>query len=86
MIEFTDSILIPYVTATRQRLQLPMDSEALTIFDVFSAHRCETVLKKLTDTNIKLIFIPGVCTGDLQPLDISDNDQLKKDPKAEFSA
>lgn len=52
---------------------------------MFAAHRKEEFLQKLTSNNVKVIFIPAGCTGELQPLDVGLNDQLKKRLKTKFS-
>ena len=49
--------------------ELADDHCALAIFDVFQAHRCDSVLKKLNSYNIREVFVPAGCTGELQPLD-----------------
>ncbi len=77
MLEYLDKIVIPYVSATRTKLDLGDDHPALAIFDVFAAHRCTSVLKKLSDNHIHVIFVPASCTGELQPLDVSVNDHFK---------
>ena len=56
--------LVPYVTKTRQKLELAMDHPALALFDVFKAHRCDTVLEK-----VHIHQVAG-CTGELQTLSI----------------
>ena len=52
MQEYIDKVLVPYVTQTRQKLELAMDHPALALFDVFKAHRCDTVLEKLRQNHI----------------------------------
>ena len=47
MLEYIDTVLLPYVTQTRQKLELAMDHPAFALFDVFKAHRCEITLEKL---------------------------------------
>jgi hypothetical protein len=85
MCRYADNILIPYVTSVRQQLSRP-EQAALAIFDVFRAHRSESFLKKLNDANIRQVFIPGGCTGELQPLDLTVNQAFKTMMKARFSA
>ena len=52
MLKYYDTVIILYVTATRQTLNLPTSQPALALFDVFAAHHCETVLDKLRSNNI----------------------------------
>ena len=58
---------------------------ALAIFDVFAAHRCASVLQKLASNHIHQVFVPASCTGELQPLDLSVNDEFKALMKDSFS-
>lgn len=51
----------------------------------FVFHRCQSVLNKLKESNIRQILIPGGFIGDLEPLDLTVNDCLKEDFKAAFT-
>ena len=73
------------VQAAARELELPEDHVCLAIFDVFSAHRCDSVLKKLNENHIHQVFVPASCTGELQPLDLSVNDEFKALMKDNFS-
>ena len=84
MLEYIDKVLVPYVTQTRQKLELAMDHTALACFGVFKAHRCDTALDKLCQNHIHQVCIPAGCTGELQPLDISVNEKFKASMKAHF--
>ena len=87
MNRFVDKIVIPYVKNQRKELDLPSTFPALAVFDLIAAHRCSSVLEKLRDNNIHVHqkFVPGGCTGDLQPLDIKINALFKKEVKAKFT-
>lgn len=87
MLHFIDSIIIPYFVNARRELKLKDDQKGLVIFDVFKAHRCESVFQKLRENNIEFIFTPASCTSELQPLDADGgiNDAFKKLMKEEFS-
>ena len=85
MLEYLENIITPYVSSTRQALNLPEDQPALALFDVFAAHCSHRVLDMLKSNNIHQIFVPASCTGELQPLDVGINDQLKTLLKQEFS-
>ena len=78
MLEFLDHVIVPYVNATRAELEFPEDHVALAIFDVFAAHRCSSVLKKLSEHHIHQVFVPACCTSELQPLDLSELKALMK--------
>lgn len=85
MLEYIDRILVPYVINTRETLELDNDHPALAMFDVFQAYHCDSVLEKLWQHHIYQVFIPAGCTGELQPLDVSFNDELKVAIKSNFS-
>jgi hypothetical protein len=57
---------------------------ALAVFDVFAAHRVNSFLTKLERAGIKVKFIPGGCTRELQPLVLSGNAQFKDAVKTQF--
>ncbi len=82
MIEYVDQIILPDV---RTSLELSPNFPAVAIFDVFAAHRCQSVLNRLSSNNIKYIFVPAGCTGELQPLDVTLND-FKKELRSCFSS
>ena len=77
MLEYIDQVLIPYLTKKWQELELAMDHPA---FDVFKA---DSLLQKLRYNHIHQVFIPAGCTGELQPLDVSVNEQFKASMKAQ---
>ena len=85
MLEYVDQVLVPCVSQTRQELELADDHPALAIFDVFRAHRCESFLKTLCTHNIHQVFVLAGCTGELQPLDLSVNEEFKAAMKSSFS-
>lgn len=64
MLEYLDSILIPYVASKRDELQNP-NQAALLICDVFAAHRVASFREKLEANDIQLIYVPAGCTGRL---------------------
>ena len=84
MLHFIDCVLAPYVQSTKERLGLEKDQFALPLFDVLTAHRCESVLQALEKNHIKRCFITANCTGELQPLDLTVNQVFKQELKACF--
>ena len=86
MMEFVDKILVPYVKQTRERMQLSSSFPAVAIFDVFAAHRCQSFIESLTLNNIRAVFVPAGCTGELQPLDTTVNCAFKKQLNSCFSS
>ena len=85
MLEFIDKVIVPYVTQTREKLQLASDQPALALFDIFKADRCESLLEKQHQHHIHQVFIPAGCTGELQPLNLTVNSLCKASMKAHFS-
>lgn len=87
MSRYIDQVIVPYVMRTRERLDLPLRHPALCTFDVFAAHRDDDVLEKLHSKNIKVVFVPARCTGQLQALDAnpSPNRLLKVELEQQFS-
>lgn len=83
MLRFIDKIIKPYIE--NRRKHFGVDQKGLCIFDIFTAHRCDSVKSRLHDLNIEIIFIPAGTTGSLQPLDLSVNASLKKLMKEKFS-
>ena len=78
MDRFVDKILLPYIESTKQKLKLENSQKSICLFDVFAAHRTAAFLDKLKANHILPIFIPASCTSELQPLDISVNEQFKR--------
>lgn len=61
-LQYIDKVLVPYVAAQRQLLNLP-HQQALAICDVFAAHRTGAVRKMLQDNRISVIYVPAGATG-----------------------
>ncbi|XP_019633348.1 PREDICTED: uncharacterized protein LOC109476769 [Branchiostoma belcheri] len=87
MERYVDSVVAPYMAAQRERLGLDEDHPGLAIFDVYKAHRTPGLLAKLREANIRPVFVPASCTGELQPLDSDGciNNALKKDLTQSFT-
>lgn len=81
MLRYIDKVIIPYVQRKRQT----PEQISLAIFDVFRAHTCQSVIKKLKDNGIYVVFVPPNCTGELQPLDLSVNDYIKRRMHDQFN-
>ena len=86
MLRYVEVVIAQYVEATRQSLGLQPDHCALAIFDVFAAHRCNSVLEALNKHHIKYTFVPAICTGDLQPLDLTFNAAFKREMRERFTS
>ena len=66
MLAYIDKVIKPYINSVS-----PDGKTALCLFDTFAAHKTESVKAKLESLNIKHVFIPPGCTGELQPLDLT---------------
>ena len=86
MIDYVQSILLPYVRAKRTALKLPDNQPALAIVDQFKGQMTSTFQDFLTANHITIIAVPPNCTDRLQPLDLSVNKPIKDSLKAKFQA
>lgn len=79
MWRFVDTILLPYINKMLDSFDLPSKQLVLCVINIFAAHRKESFPKKRERKKNGIIakFIPGGCTGELQPLDLSGNSQFK---------
>jgi hypothetical protein len=84
--QFVLEILVPYFKAQREALDLQPDHPALTLLDVFAAHRTAAVRDLFREHNIQVIYVPASCTGELQPLNVSGDASFKATLKELFSA
>ena len=85
MIRYIEEVIAPYVRVVRESLGLSENHPALAVFDVFAAHRSQSVLDSLKTHHIKYVFVPAGCTGELQPLDLTFNDPFKREMKDCFT-
>ena len=70
---------MPYVEHVLEHLPLSRGNfPALCIFDVFKAHQVSDFKKLMTKKNTRMRYVPAGCTSDLQPLDLSGNDEFRK--------
>ena len=85
MIRYIEEVIAPYVRVVRESLGLSENHPALAVFDVFAAHRSQSVLDSLKTHHIKYVFVPAGCTGELQPLDLTFNEPFKREMKECFT-
>ena len=69
----------------RTVLGLEDTQRMLVIFDVFCAHRVESVKTLFATNNIDCITIPANCTSKLQPMDLTVNKPFKDAMKHQFT-
>lgn len=86
MIRYNEQVLLPWVEQTREKLGLPKTQKALIILDVYKAHRTENMIQSFRNYNFDIVFVPGNCTSELQPLDLSVNSCLKAELKQRFTS
>lgn len=85
-LEWISHVLVPFLVKKREDLQIPPEQPALCILDLFRAHRVEEVIDALKENNIRVAFVPGGCTGEVQPLDLSGNAEFKAELKQCFTS
>ena len=85
MLRYIEQVLLPWAEKWRSELGVRPNQRVLVIMDVFKSHSTPAVLEKMKDGHLKVVFVPGNCTGELQPLDISVNGTLKSLLKSKFS-
>ena len=85
MIRYVDKIIVPYVSQTKETMDVPADTKPLLIFDVFRAHHTKEFLDHLNELGFLYVFVPGACTDILQPLDATVNNVYKKEMQGLFA-
>ena len=75
---YITKIIMPYLSETKRKLNIPLDHPALLLFDNFKRQCTEKLLKLLDSNNINVVLIPPNCTDRLQPLDLSVNKAAKE--------
>ena len=72
MLRYVDNVILPYVNEVREELPLDrINQKAIAIFDIFAAHRTDSLLEKLKSHDIQPLLVPAACTDKLQPLDVT---------------
>ena len=49
----------------------------MLVYDIFSAHKTDSVQAKLITNNLTAVEVPSGCTSKCQPLDVSLNKPFK---------
>lgn len=77
MLQYVENILVPYFVNTKKQLKLPEEQKTIVLMDVFAVHRTDKFLSALKAHHIIPVFLPASCTGELQPLELHGNRELK---------
>ena len=85
MKEYFKKVIRTYVEDQRDQLGLPLKQKALAIFDVYAPHPQAEFIDSLKDAGVECVFVPGGCTSELQPLDISGNKVFKDEISHQFT-
>ena len=82
-IRLINNIMVPYVTAVRERLELPRNHPAIVIFDAFKGHKGEEITTLLSEKHLHPVLVPNNCTDQLQPIDLIRQQALQRPPSKE---
>ena len=85
MTRYVEMVLEPWLECCREELALSPTQRALVVLDVYKAHRTSDVLGVLKEAGFELVFVPGNCTSELQPLDVAVNSRFKAVLKERFT-
>ena len=77
MVRYIEKVLVPWAEQRKRDLRLPQSQKAIVVLDVFRAHSTTDVLNTLKENDFRIVFVPGNCTSELQPLDLSVNGPFK---------
>lgn len=83
---FVSEILVPYCHVEKEKLGLPPTQKSIWRIDVWSVHRSAEFRgwMKTNHPNIILHFVPGGCTGVMQPCDVGIQRILKHSFKRSY--
>ena len=76
-IHVINTIIVPYVTSVRERMELPLEHPAIVMFDACRGHKGSEIEDLLKENLLLPVPIPSNCTDRLQPVDIRVNKPLK---------
>ena len=83
-ITYITKTILPFKTATIERLNLPQDQKMVLILDLHYSHKSPAVLALLRANNIIPVFIPAGCTDLHQLCDVILNKSYKNGVKDAF--
>ena len=79
MVRYISKVLLPWCQAKKEQLNLPSSQKTVAILDVYRAHRTPDVLKVFEQCGFMLVFVPGNCTSEMLPLDLTINRIVMED-------
>ena len=62
-----NNIIVPYVTAVQEKIELSRDHPAIVIFDAFIGHKSLVVASLLEENHLIPVQSPNICTDILSP-------------------
>lgn len=85
---WVNGIVKPYIDKVKARDQLPDWQQSILFIDCWKVHRSEEFRNWMTEhhSNITIRYVPGTCTGDLQPADVGLQRLIKHKIKQDFGA
>ena len=72
-----DKVILPFIDKVKAEKNLPKESKALLIFDVFRGQKTDSFINHLSDKNCIVVFIPSNMTDMFQPVDVTVNKNIK---------
>ena len=84
MIPYFENIFVPYCVQQRELIRLIPEQSSVALFDIFKAYQDLLFLGELEKRNVILVFVPIFCSGEVQPLDVTVNGEIKRLLKNEF--
>ena len=72
-----DKVILPFIDKVKAEKNLPKESKALLIFDVFRGQKTDSFINHLAEKNCIVVFVPSNMTDMFQPLDVTVNKNIK---------
>ena len=71
-----DKVILPFIDKVKAEKNLPKESKALLIFDVFRGQKTDSFINHLAEKNCIVVFVPSNMTDMFQPLDVTVNKNI----------
>ena len=72
-----DKVILPFIDKVKAEKNLPKESTALLIFDVFRGQKTDSFINHLAEKNCIVVFVSSNMTDMFQPLDVTVNKNIK---------